>query len=95
MHAARLSHSDRLTRVHRLLADGRERSTLEIMRGAGVCAVNSCIAELRANGARITCRQSVRVTTGERLWLYRLVRAAPETTETIGTGGTKEQETWE
>ncbi len=95
MHAARLSHSDRLTRVHRLLADGRERSTLEIMRGAGVCAVNSCIAELRANGVRITCRQIHDPATDARLWLYRLVRAAPETTETIGTIGTKERETRE
>ena len=77
MHAARLSHSDRLTRVHRLLADGRERSTLEIMRGAGVCAVNSCIAELRANGAVITCRQIHDPATDARLWLYRLVRRVP------------------
>ena len=101
MHAARLSHSDRLRRVHRLLADGRERSTLEIVEGARVCAVNAVIAELRANGARITCRQIHDPATGARLWLYRLLRAAPEATKTTeitkttGTAGTGKRETWE
>ena len=51
MHAARFDRSPRLQRVHALLADGLPRSTLDIARDAGVCAVNSCIAELRVNGA--------------------------------------------
>ncbi len=71
MHAARLHHSGRLQRVHALLRDGRERSTFDIIRRARVCAVNSCIAELRANGARITCRQIVSVR-GERIFVYRM-----------------------
>ncbi len=33
------------------------RSTLDIAMSARVCAVNSCIAELRENGAWIECRQ--------------------------------------
>ncbi len=57
MHAARLEKSDRLQRVAALLADGRWHSTLDIMIGAGVCAVNSCIAELRVNGCDIACRR--------------------------------------
>lgn len=57
MHAARLESSERLQRVAALLADGRWHSTLDIVIGAGVCAVNSCIAELRANGYTIACRR--------------------------------------
>lgn len=57
MHAARLDKSDRLQRVLALLEDGRWHSTLDIVIGAGVCAVNSCIAELRANGYSVACRR--------------------------------------
>ena len=78
MHAAKLSRSPRLTRVYRLLSDGREHSTLDIMRGADVCAVSACISELRANGAVIACRQAVRRSTGERFYLYRLARPVPD-----------------
>lgn len=66
MHAARLARSPRLRRVLALLSDGREHSTLEIVTGAKVCAVNSIIAELRVNGAEINCRR-----VGD-VWLYRM-----------------------
>lgn len=72
MHAARLDHSPRLQRVHDLLKDGIERSTLDILRAAHVCAVHSCVAELRANGFYIECRQVRDRLTGERTWLYRM-----------------------
>ena len=78
MHAARLSRSPRLQRVHAYLEGGAERSTREIVLGAEVCAVNAAIAELRENGAQITCRQSTSLR-GERLWLYRMVRPATDT----------------
>jgi hypothetical protein len=55
MRAARLAHSARLQRVAELLAGGRRYSTLDIVLLAGVCAVNSCVAELRANGLAIKC----------------------------------------
>ena len=77
MHAALLEQSPRLKRVHALLADDAEHSTLDIVRAAGVCAVNSCIAELRANGAVISCRQTVDRATGKRIWVYRMSRPAP------------------
>lgn len=77
MHAGRLDRSDRLRRVHALLADGEERSTLEIMTGARVCAVNSCVSELRFNGAVIKCRQVYDRETKQRLFLYRMHRPAP------------------
>lgn len=57
MHHARIENSPRLQRVAALLEDGRWHSTLDIMIGAGVCAVNSCIAELRENGLEIACRR--------------------------------------
>ena len=74
MHAARARTSDRLRRVLEFLEDGRERSTLDIAAGAGVCAVNSCVAELRANGYRIECRQIYDRSRRRRLWLYRMAR---------------------
>ena len=75
MHAARLERSPRLRRVHELLIDGREYSTFEIVEGARVCAVNSIVSELRANGLIIECRQAV-ASHGERIWLYRLTSPA-------------------
>ncbi len=57
MHAATLGSSERLQRVDALLADGRPHTTQEIIIAAQVCAVNSIVSELRANGRRITCRR--------------------------------------
>lgn len=56
MHAAALT-SPRLARVLRLLADGKPHTTRDIVRKAGVMAVNACISELRAHGAEISCAQ--------------------------------------
>ncbi len=67
MKAARLAKSPRLQRVLSYLSDGKEHSTLDIVIGASVCAVNSCVAELRANGYVIGCRRQ-----GD-IWLYRMV----------------------
>lgn len=53
MRAANLATSPRLQRVDRLLSDGLWHSTLDIFQGAKVCAVNSCVSELRANGRNI------------------------------------------
>lgn len=57
MHAARIEKSARLLRVAELLSTGREFSTLEISQQARVCAVNSCVAELRHNGMDIRCQR--------------------------------------
>ena len=72
MHAARLAHSPRLQSALAALGDGAEHSTLDLVHEAGVCAVNSVIAELRANGYAIHCRQA-KAPGGGRIWLYRLV----------------------
>ena len=70
--AARLSNSSRLQQVHNLLKSGQEYSTLDIIHLAGVCAVNSCITELRVNGATIACRRE-----GD-TWLYRMSAPCPQ-----------------
>lgn len=57
MNAAKLSRSDRLQRVQTFLSDHQPHSTLEIIRKAHVCAVNSIIAELRENGIPIRCQR--------------------------------------
>ena len=74
MNAASLERSPRLKRVFALLKDGKERSTRDIMLEAHVCAVNSCIAELRSepNNVNIECRQAVDPATRQRTWLYRM-----------------------
>lgn len=64
MKAAHLATSPRLQRVAALLADGQEHSTMEIIQAAGVCAVNSIVAELRTNGLQILCRRC-----GD-IWVY-------------------------
>ena len=66
MHAAKIEKSDRLARVADLLAQGGEFSTLDIIKQANVCAVNSIISELRQNGFEIHCERR-----GER-WFYKL-----------------------
>jgi hypothetical protein len=66
MHAASIEKSERLGRVLDLLSQGGEFSTLDIIRQANVCAVNSIVAELRQNGFDIDCKRR-----GDK-WLYRL-----------------------
>ena len=55
MNYARIEKSKRLKRVLKLLSDGKEHSTLDIIKNAYVCAVNSIISELRRNGYAINC----------------------------------------
>ncbi|HET7300099.1 MAG TPA: hypothetical protein VFJ01_05545 [Oleiagrimonas sp.] len=66
MHAAHLENSDRLQRVLDVLVDGAEHTTMDLVLEAGVCAVNSIIAELRENGYVIDCQRR-----GD-CWFYRL-----------------------
>lgn len=68
MNNARIEKSERLQRVAAFLSDGREHTTREIVEGAQVCAVNSCIAELRENGYDIVCTRR-----GRERFVYRLV----------------------
>lgn len=69
MNAAQIDKSPRLQRVDSLLADGNPHSTMEIIQAANVCAVNSIIAELRANGRTIHCERV------EDVWFYQMETA--------------------
>ena len=55
MNHATLANSNRLQRVLQYLADGKRHSTLEIVHGARVCAINSIVSELRGNGIAVSC----------------------------------------
>ena len=56
IHYAKLENSPRLQRLYSLLKGGMEFTTLEIIRQANICAVNSAISELRRNGYDIGCK---------------------------------------
>lgn len=71
MHAARIDDSPRLQKVRDFLR--RQTSgatTFEIITACHVCAVNSIIAELRANGFTVDC-QAVKGQRG--VYRYRLI----------------------
>lgn len=71
--------SDRLQRVKRLLSDGKPHSTRDIMRRAYVCAISSCVAELRVNGAEIICeRQMIK---GKFIFFYTMLTPPDEAAE--------------
>jgi len=67
IHFARLEYSPRLQRVLKYLTDKKPHSTRDIVREANVCAVNSCIDELRQNGFNIKCARKGNV------WRYQLL----------------------
>lgn len=66
--------SARLQRVLKVLSEKGEHSTWDIMRRAKVCAVNSCIAELRELGARIEVRRAIEGPEKERRWYYTMTK---------------------
>jgi len=70
MNAASIENSDRLNRVLELLSQGGEFTTLDIIKQANVCAVNSIISELRQNGFDIDCQRRADK------WFYKLDKVA-------------------
>jgi len=73
---ARKLENHNLQAVLRLLRDGREYSTRDIIEAADVCAVNTVVSELRHHGAEIQCR---RVVIGSRpRHLYRMTKEPPK-----------------
>jgi hypothetical protein len=70
MNAASIESSDRLNRVLDLLSQGSEFTTLDIIKEANVCAVNSIISELRQNGFDIACQRRADK------WFYKLGKVA-------------------
>lgn len=70
IHAANPDKSRRLMRVLGVLSDRQPHSTLDLVTQAQVCAVNSCVSELRAAGHQIECKRRGDV------WTYVLREAA-------------------
>ena len=68
IHSASLETSKRLQRVFAVLSDGRPHTTLDIISAARVCAVNSCVSEIRTNGYNVRCEHK-----GVGLFEYTLV----------------------
>ena len=66
MNHAILEKSPRLQRVFKVLLDGKEHTTRDLIRRASVCAVNSIVAEIRENGFNVTCERK------KSIWYYRL-----------------------
>ena len=77
MNAASIESSERLNRVLDLLSQGGEFSTLDIIKEANVCAVNSIISELRQNGFDINCQRR-----GDK-WFYKLEKSLIDFTNVI------------
>lgn len=72
MHAAKVEDSPRLQKVLNFLRRNGPATTLRIIEQCRVCAVNSIIAELRANGYTINCTP----VKGKRgVYLYELIEA--------------------
>lgn len=65
-HFARIENSDRLKRVFDYLTDCLPHTTRDIIENAHVCAVNSCVDEIRANGFKIECKRE------GRNWVYQM-----------------------
>lgn len=78
MRAASVTKSERLQRVVRFISDGREHSTMEIVNGAQVMAVNSAVSELRENGYLIDCHRRGDV------WYYRMRIDAASLSQAVG-----------
>lgn len=69
IHYAKVENSPRLQRILRVLADGAEHSTRNIITDANVCAVNTAISELRRNGYTIAAK-SKGIRDGSHVYTY-------------------------
>jgi len=74
MNAANIKTSHRLRLVWGYLkAQGkRGATTRQIIEATGQVAINSCIAEIRAGGRRVTCRFEGRTLEGNSIYRYKL-----------------------
>lgn len=82
MHAAKIEDSPRLQKVLTFLRRQGQATTREISRACDVYAVNSIVAELRANGFTVDCQAvkgqrgvySYKLYEGQQLPLFRGIR---------------------
>ena len=70
IHYAKLANSQRLQELLTFLSDHQPHSTRDIIKGTSgnVCAVNTAVCELRANGYNIPCTRK-----GKHRFIYQLV----------------------
>ncbi len=75
IHAGAIEKSERLKRLRDFLTEKGEAgaTTREIVDALGICAVNSAVAELRANGYRVECEFERVTKAGARIYRYRMV----------------------
>lgn len=78
MHAGRVSSSERLTLILTELrkSGSRGATTRELIRSTGMCAINSCISEIRANGYEVRCTCDGRNEHGSMVYRYTLIEKA-------------------
>lgn len=74
MNYARLEQSPRLQTIYAALKTG-PKTTRDLIIETGYCAINSAIAEMRAQGINITCKMVGR-TKGSSIYLYTMEREA-------------------
>lgn len=76
MHAGRVSSSERLTLILTELrkAGSIGMTTRQLITATGMCAINSCISEIRANGFEVRCTCDGRK---DRRMIYRYVLIEP------------------
>ena len=55
IHYADYAKSARLQRLITYMIDGKVKTTLEIIQGADICAVNSAVCEVREQGFNLEC----------------------------------------
>jgi len=55
IHYALYQNSERLQKLLVFMLDGKPHTTMEIINGAGICAVSSAACELRENGFGCYC----------------------------------------
>jgi hypothetical protein len=95
-HWAQLEKSPRLQRVLRYLMDGKWHSTMDIIKGANVCAVNSAMSELGPLGNKYNyeCKAFSFGTAGEHdtstVYYYRLTPEAVERAKMFFSNITRE-----
>jgi hypothetical protein len=75
MHFANLKKSDRLQRFMAFMGFGEWKTTREIQRGAGICAVSATVSEIRANGHDVDCLYSHMTRNGSKVYKYRVHKA--------------------
>jgi hypothetical protein len=74
IHAGRIETSKRLQLVHQALLDG-PKTSLELQRLTGGCAIHSDVAELRAQGIQVEpAKYWGRTDEGRKVYCYQLAR---------------------